>query len=252
MIYIALSAYNEEKDLPPLLLKLRDFMSRNSLQYRLLIVNDGSTDNTAGVIKQQSLSLPIDLIDFKANRGVGEAFRQAFKEIIKASDDNDLIVTMDADNTHDPQLIKPMMKEIEGGSDVVIASCYNKKGSLTGISFHRAILSKGCNLIYRIFFPIKGVTLYTGFYRLYRAQAIKKTESVFKEYFIESSGFGAMAELLIKLKKLNFRISEVPMALRYELKQEKSKLKILRTIREHLGSIYKNLFNPNYRKIKCP
>lgn len=221
-------------------------MSANSLPYRLVIVNDGSTDNTPAVIKEHGLSMPVDFIDFKSNRGVGEAFRQAFRKVIETADDSALVVTMDADNTHGPELIKPMMEKIEEGSDVVIASCYGKGGRITGISFFRAVLSKGCNLIYRIFFPIKGVTLYTGFYRIHRARAIKKAASVFKDSFIESSGFGAMAELLIKFKKLNFRISEIPMTLHYEVKQGRSKLKVMRTVKEHLGAIYKNLFNTNY------
>lgn len=245
MIFIILTAYNEERDLPPLLVKIGNFMLDNSLSYRMIIVNDGSTDNTASVIKQYSATMPIDLIDFKTNRGVGEAFRVAFGEVIKTAGDSDLIVTMDADNTHDPELIKPMMQKIQEGSDVVVASCYAKEGKLTGVSFFRAILSKICNFIYILFFPIKGVTLYTGFYRLHTAGAIKKARVVFKDRFIESNGFGAMAELLVKFKKLKFNISEVPMILHYEVKQERSKIKIIPTIKEHLGSIYKNLRRVN-------
>ncbi|MEW6008491.1 MAG: glycosyltransferase family 2 protein [Candidatus Omnitrophota bacterium] len=245
MIIILLAAYNEEKDLPQLLARIRESIAKNHYEYRLFIVNDGSTDGTVNVVKEHMQIMPIDFIDFKFNRGVGEAFRVALRQVLKIAKDSDIIVTMDADNTHDPNLIKSIVEKIDEGNDIVITSCYGENGKITGLSFSRHVLSRSCNLVYRLLFPIKGVSLYTGFYRGHTARAFRKTEGIFGDNLIESVGFGAMAELLIKFRKANLRIAEIPMTLRYDIKIGISKIKILSTIKEHLTSIFKNIYN-NY------
>ena len=66
---------------------------------------------------------------------------------------------------------------------------------------------------------------------------------------IEEKGFICMAELLIKLSRISVNISEVPLVLRYDLKEGKSKMKITKTILQYLLFILKAKLKPYKRKI---
>lgn len=242
MIYIILPIYNEADVIGRLLEKIDSQMRQNSYKYRILAINDGSTDNSLEVIKSYQNRIPIDIIDLKVNQGVGEVFRCGFKATLKKAQDTDIVVTMDADNTHDPRLIKMMQHKLNEGYDAVIASCFATGGMYVGVPFLRYIMTTLCNHLYQILFPIRGIREYTGFYRAYNAGALKKAFLKFGSSLIETNGFAVMAEFLIKLRRVPFIICEVPLILRYDFKGEKSKLKIFPTVKEHLKVIFKNLF----------
>jgi dolichol-phosphate mannosyltransferase len=124
----------------------------------------------------------------------------------------------------------------------VIASIFAPGGMLIGLPFLRYVLTIGCNLIYCVLFPVRGVREYTGFYRGYRVDALKNARERLGGELITVSGFGSMAELLIRLRRIPIFMKEVPMIVRYDHKGGKSKLRIVRTIREHLKIMVSNLF----------
>ncbi|MBL7131823.1 MAG: glycosyltransferase family 2 protein [Candidatus Omnitrophica bacterium] len=241
MIYIILPIYNEADVIGKLLEKIDNEMKNNSYEYKILAINDGSTDNTVNVIRLYQKTIPLDLVDFKENRGVGEVFRCGFEHVVKKAQNDDMVVTMDADNTHEPRLIKMMQTKLNEGYDVIIASCLATGGGVVGVPILRHLMLIVCNRLYQTLFPIRGIREYTGFYRAYSADALKKAFLKFGPTLIEADGFAAMAEFLIKLRKISVRISEVPLILRYDQKGEKSKLKVFPTIKEHLKVIFKNL-----------
>ena len=137
MIYIILPIYNEADVIAKLLRRIDKEMKNNSFKYEVLAINDGSTDNTADIIESHQNMFPIDLIDFEVNRGVGEVFRCGFEKILNKAQDEDTVITMDADNTHDPQIIKMMQDKLNEGCDVVIASCLKREAKLVGVPFLR-------------------------------------------------------------------------------------------------------------------
>lgn len=250
MVIVILPAYNEEKELPELIARIDDFMLNNKIKYRVIVINDGSSDQTALAIERCAQKYPsVAGVNFPENRGVGEVMRTAFKRALEFSeDDEDVIVTMDADNTHDPKVIKMILKKIEEGYEVVVPSYFAPGGMIIGVPFYRFIFTIGANLLYHLLFYLRGLHEYTGFYRGYKVGPLKAAMQKYQDKFIESHGFAAMAEILVKLRKIPLFIIEVPMILRYDLKGEKSKLKILPTIKEHLKVISRNLFKRNIMK----
>jgi dolichol-phosphate mannosyltransferase len=165
-------------------------------------------------------------------------FRTSFKYVAAHAVDSDIMVTMDADNTHNPFTINSILKKINNGADVVVASCFAKKGRLLGVPLRRILLTFLCNGLYSILFPIAGTREYTGFYRGYRAGVIKQALARYGDCFVRSAGFAVMAEFLLVLRRRGYRIEEVPMVVRYDLKGEKSKLKLIPTVREHIKVIF--------------
>ncbi|MGZ3524209.1 MAG: glycosyltransferase family 2 protein [Thermodesulfobacteriota bacterium] len=242
MIYFLMPAYNEETEIG---LRLRDIsalMEEKRLAFEIWVVNDGSRDRTVEIVEDISRAIPVRMIHHDRNRGIGVAFSNGLKELSKVARDDDVIITLDADNTHHLKTVGLMLQKIDEGYEVVIGSCFTPGGMMTGVPPLRYLLSYLSNLAYRILFHAKGIRTYTGFYRAHTALAVKKAFRAFGDRLIEVSGFAAMAEMLIKFHRIPLLMTEVPMVIRYDRKGRASKMRILATIREHLGVIARNLF----------
>ena len=243
MIYVLLPAYNEEKDLGLLLKRIGDGMQPMGFnQYKILVVNDGSTDGTASVVQHFQAEMPIELLDHGVNRGLGQAMLTGLSRALALVADDDIVVAMDADNTHDPCLIDTMVAKIRAGADVVIASRYEQGGEEVGLSGLRSFLSRGASSLLKMFFPIPGAKDFTCGYRAYRGAILKRVFKVYGDQLVEERGFTCMAEILIKLHFVHARVEEVPLVLRYDLKSGQSKMKVVRTILRYFVLISHNLF----------
>lgn len=242
MLYILLPAYNEEEGLEHLLDRIKRIGESLSLKYKVIIVNDGSTDRTALVIRSYSKAMPIETIDFAQNRGIAAVFSAGFKKVSALAGDDDICVTMDSDNTQSPYVMLDMLKvmDVAHGADIVIASRFAKGGGMVGAPFVRKILSIGVSHILRNVIALKGVKDYSTFYRSYRVGLIKKAFAKYGDDLIKGHGFSAMARLLIKLGDLTDRIREIPVVLRYDLKEGGSHMRIGSTIKGYLGILWEH------------
>ena len=104
-LLLALPAYNEEKDLPHVLEAFQRYVLDAGYKGQVVVVNDGSTDETARVIREWSSVIPIDVIEHPRNMGLGETIKDALRRASELAGPDDVIITMDADNTHSPSLI---------------------------------------------------------------------------------------------------------------------------------------------------
>jgi dolichol-phosphate mannosyltransferase len=242
LLIFVIPVYNEEANISPLLSGLKGVMLDMERDYRVVMINDGSTDATAAEIVAFSKAMPIEILTHRENKGAGEAFRNGFEYALKFALDSDIIVTKEADNTSDLGILAQLISKIENDNyDIALASCYAPGGAVKGTTADRVILSKAANLLLRLFFPIKGVYTYSSFYRAYRAGILKEGLHVYKDKFIEERGFACMVDILLKLNKLKARITEVPMTLRCDLRKGESKMKRARTILAYLRLIKRNI-----------
>ena len=229
MLYLLLPAYNEAGALPALLASARAALPP---PFQIVVVDDGSSDDTARIAAPLA-----EVIRHPRNLGLGAAMLTGIKAVCSKAADRDVLVAMDADNTHDPALIPALVARLDAGSDLVIASRYAPGGAEIGLSLPRKIMSRGASTLLRLFFPIPGARDYTCGYRAYRVSLLKRALNRFGDRLIEETGFTCMAELLIKLAHLGARVSEVPLVLRYDLKAGASKMRVLRTIGRYLRLI---------------
>ncbi len=235
-------AYNEESEIEFRLKRIADLMSPKGLPFEIWVVNDGSQDRTASIIQAISREIPVRMIQHEVNQGVGVAFSNGLRELAKIAKADDIIITLDADNTHNLKTVEFMIKKMDEGYEVVIGSCFTTGGMMVGVPLIRFLLSYVSNFGYRILFHVKGIRTYTGFYRAHSGAAVKLAFEKFGDRFIEAKGFAAMAEMLIKFRQIPLFLTEVPMIIRYNLKGRASKMRVMATIREHLGVITRNLF----------
>jgi len=242
MIYFLMPAYNEETEIGLRLQEIAKRMAQKGFPYEIWVVNDGSFDRTAEIVEEVSKEVTVHMIHQERNRGIGVAFLSGFKELLKIVREEDIVITLDADNTHNLKTVEFMIKKIEEGYEVVIGSCFTTGGMMVGVPFARYVLSYVSNLIYRTLFHVKGIRTYTGFYRAHSGSAIKVAFERFGDRLIEVDGFGAMAEMVIKFRQIPLFMTEVPMIIRYDLKGRASKMRVMATIQVHLGVIARNLF----------
>jgi dolichol-phosphate mannosyltransferase len=241
MIYFLMPAYNEETEIDARLRNIAGLMAHKGFPFEIWVVNDGSDDQTAKIVEEVSREIPVHMIHHERNQGIGMAFLKGLRELVGVVTDDDVIITLDADNTHNLKTVEFMIKRIDEGYEVVIGSCFTTGGMMIGVPLLRYILSYLSNVAYRVLFHVKGIRTYTGFYRAHTGAAIKTAFEKFGDRLIEVRGFAAMAEMLIKFRQIPLFMTEVPMIIRYDLKGRASKMRVLATIQEHLGVIARNL-----------
>jgi dolichol-phosphate mannosyltransferase len=225
MIVVLLPAFNEEDSLRVLLPKIAAALG-DPTDWRVVACNDGSRDHTGALLAEYAAGMPIEVISHPINRGLGETARDLFERAADLCKADDIIVRMDCDDTHEPEVIDAMIARIREGYDVVIASRFQPGGGQVGVNRYRAFVSHAANVFMRIFFSIPGVREYSCGFRAYRAGIVQKAIGYYGNNFIQLKGLGftGTLEKLVKLSLIGARFSEVPFVLRYDRKRSSSKM----------------------------
>lgn len=237
MLYVVLPAFNESKSLPDLLAQILDVQWPQDMDYTVVLVDDGSTDGTVRCCDPYRSRITIDVVQHEENRGLGAALATGLRHCLSGCADDDVVVTMDADNTHSPSHVPSMLRAMGRGNDIVIASRYVQGGKEVGLSARRRVLSRGASLVLKAFFPVRGASDYTCGFRAYSASILRRGFRRYGDRLIEETGFVCMTELLVKLASLGARVAEVPLVLRYDRKQGASKVRVGRTVRRYISFI---------------
>jgi len=236
-VLVVLPAYDEEKGLGALLQRLDQSMHEDGLPYQIIVVDDGSRDGTARVAAEHARDMPIRVERHQENQGLGATIRDGLRVAVSLARDEDVIVVMDADNTHTPGLIRNMVRSVREGADVVIASRYQPGSYIRGVPLHRKLLSLGARFLLQATFPTAGIRDYTCGYRAYRAAVLTEAFRRYGDDFVNQDGFSCMVDILLKLRRMDLIFREVPLILRYDWKQGASAMKVGRTVAQTLGLI---------------
>ena len=137
-VFLGLPAYNEEKSIKPLFEKILMLKQKVSFEVEVLFYDDGCTDDTKVLVNSWMDRLSINYIDGVVNKGLGMGMNQILNCFLRVSKENDVLVVMDCDDTHDPAQIPQMIQILETDSkiSVVIASRYRKNATIKGVALH--------------------------------------------------------------------------------------------------------------------
>ncbi len=222
--YFLIPVFNESPNLTTLAGNIIPLYPNQHKFY--VFVDDGSTDQTIPLIHSLFAGSNVKVIEKSENIGPGDSFNRGFEWILDHSnDDEDLIVTMEGDNTSDISILPHMVKIAEMGYDLVLASAYAQGGGFEKTSLLRKIISFFANMLFRAFFNIKVLTL-SSFYRVYKITLIKRIKQEYGS-IIREKGFICMLEILIKAINVHAKIIEVPMLLKSDQRKGKSKMKLI-------------------------
>lgn len=228
MIFILLPAFNESKNLKIIFKKINTYFKKKT-QIKVILVDDCSTDNTKELIKKNH-GFKIIYLKHKVNQGLSIAMETGFKKINKIGKKNDYVITLDSDNTHPISLMTKMIKKLDLGSDIVIASRFVKNSKVYGLVYWRSFMSICAKYLFKIIYPFKNLNDYTCNYRAYRLNCLKRIVND-KEFF-KNEDFNIAAKILLFLIKENkdLKLIEIPFTLRYDYKIGQSKMNVLKTI----------------------
>lgn len=237
-VYVLLPAYNEEVALKALLPDLYHATDMIGARVHVIVVNDGSSDGTANADDWAPPHQRVEVISHERNRGLAAALTTGIERVLTLSQGpDDLMVCLDADNTHPPETIPRMVARAWDGHDVVIASRYRPGSVQRGVPAFRRFLSRGARVLFRLLLPIPGVRDFTCGFRAYRVSALREIWRRTGGKVITSQGFACTDELLLKIAMITGKITEVPFTLRYDQKPGESKLQLWLTIRSQLRVI---------------
>jgi dolichol-phosphate mannosyltransferase len=231
-LFVIIPLYNEELNVGNLVNSLKCLVDNISSEFlvQIIIIDDGSVDNTVAAIKTHCESLQNVILEHPVNRGPGTAFSTGFKYLNGRIGADDLVLTMEGDNTSNIDTIQHLLVRRKEGYDVVLASPYLYSGGFSHVSFIRVILSHLANTLVKIFTGIRGIVTFSCFLRLYSGATIIKLQKIYGPKIIQSKGFESMVELLAKLVFIKSSISEVEMIVNWNERAGKSKMKLLKTI----------------------
>ena len=173
--------------------------------FHILVIDDGSPDDTAGLVKELQQKFPgqLYLEERRGKLGLGTAYIHGFKWSLEKG--YRFIFEMDADFSHNPQDLRRLYEACKNGYDVAIGSRYVKGGGTVNWPWDRRVLSQGGSLYTRIitWIPVKDTTAGFVCYRREVLEAINLDEITFL-------GYAFQIEMKFAAWKLGFKIKEVP------------------------------------------
>lgn len=241
-VFVVLPAYNEEGGLPDLLHAIEQVFAINGRDYHIIVVDDCSTDATAEIAREAAAELPLTLVQHRVNQNLPGALRTGFQTAIKFAEDNDIIITMDGDNTHPPAIMNLLLQKIAEGYDVMIASRFQPGSRVCGVPSTRVLTAFGARMLFKVIMPIPAVRDYTCGYRAYRANVLRDSMEYYGDQWVSEKGFSCMVDVLLKMRRFKYVMGEVPMLLRYDQKEGGSKMKVLQTITQTLTLLLRRRF----------
>lgn len=221
ILSLVIPCYNEENRLKQLLSTLKSFRQTWKSPLEIILINDGSTDNTAAIINQDFTSAfggdtRFEFVNLSKNQGKGAALKAGV-----AAADGDYILTLDADMAARPHELANWLKEMPENSfpddEILIGSREHEGSSIKERGFRRFI-GLIFNFIIQLFTNLNIEDTQCGF-KLYPKAAAKK---LFAEN--KSGGWAHDVELLYRAKLAGFGIQSLP--LKWEA-QEDSKINVV-------------------------
>jgi dolichol-phosphate mannosyltransferase len=223
IVYL-IPALNEAENLPRLFADLEAHASLVPPTSRVIVIDDGSTDDTSDLVRSYRGKLPLRLIRFDENRGPGAAFRAGFEAALDHCPIEGLVVTLEADTTSDLDSLPRMLAHASADADLVLASVHGG-GHMHNVSALRRAMSMGASWLVRSMLGIDAHTV-SSFFRVYRVSLLRAAIEHYGDELIREHGFACKAELLVKLSALHARVIEVPVDLDASRRIGKSRMKV--------------------------
>lgn len=198
---IVIPAYNEEKRIHKILEAADNYFSKQDYFYEIIVVNDGSTDKTAEVVKSFKKKIKnLKLVDNKENHGKGYVVKQGMLVAL-----GDFRLFADADNSTAIEQIEKLLPYFNQGYDVVIGSRAVKGAQvLNPQAFYKVLLGKLGNIVIQIF-AVWGISDTQCGFKCFTKEAAK---NIFRRQTIYRWGFDV--EILAIARYLRYKIKEVP------------------------------------------
>jgi glycosyltransferase involved in cell wall biosynthesis len=210
-VSIIVPAYNESEILEhnlDILYQYMEYLGRD-YDWEIIIVNDGSKDNSGALAEGFARSKPyVRVIHHRVNAGLGQALRTGF-----AAANGEYMVTLDIDLSYTPEHIELLLYRIvNSGADVVVTSPYMRGGQVSNVPWLRLVLSVWANRFLSAAAK-RNVSTLTGMVRAYRTSFVRSLN-------LKTSGMDINPEVIHKGIVLGAKIEEIPAHLNWRTQND--------------------------------
>src|SRR5215217_7333589 len=216
MIYVCIPSYNEAPTVGLLLWKVRQVFAGFPREYQLLVLDDGSTDQTAEVLEPYTRVLPLTVIRHSERLGYGASVEALLRRAVDLTDrpKRDAAILMHADFAHNTQTIPDLVRRIESGADLVVT-----EGQLEGEpSRARSLVRRHGPTLLRGIVTVPGVRDVVSGFAAIRLVALRNAIRSQTDRLLMTDGWAANAELYWRAGRYSRRIEAVPSTERHDLR----------------------------------
>jgi len=199
---VLIPTYNEKENIEKIIRAVRSL----EIDFHILVIDDGSPDGTADIVKRLQKEFPESLfiLERSGKQGLGTAYITGFKWAIEH--EYDYVIEMDADFSHNPKDLPRLYKACtENGADLAIGSRYCNGISVINWPIGRVIMSYYASMYVRTILGMKVYDTTAGF-KCYSVKLLKAID--FDR--IKMKGYGFQIEMKYNAYKLGYKIEEVP------------------------------------------
>ena len=199
---VIIPTYNEKENIEAILRKVFSLEG----DYHVLVIDDGSPDGTAAIVKDLQAAFPerLHMIERAGKLGLGTAYLTGFKWAL--ANGYDYVFEMDADFSHDPDDLPRLYKACaEEGADLAIGSRYCNGVSVVNWPIGRIVMSYYASVYVRMVLGMKVYDTTAGF----KCYSRKVLETIDLDN-VQMKGYGFQVEMKYTAYKLGFKVREVP------------------------------------------
>ncbi|HSJ15162.1 MAG TPA: glycosyltransferase family 2 protein [Longimicrobiales bacterium] len=230
MIYICIAAHNEEQTVGVVLWKIRQVMAEFPRDYQLLVVDDASTDKTPDVLAPYARVLPLTVVRTDRRRGQAAAVEMMLREAVRRSEypKRDVVITLQADFTQEPDELVGLIKRMEAGADVAVGQPQPDPSAPAALRWGRRLARRllGSGRV-----P-EGVSDPFMGYAAFRIFTIRRALEEAAGRLVHWGGWAGAAELLAAAAPHARRVDVLDMIERRERLQRPSRLRVWPAVRE--------------------
>jgi dolichol-phosphate mannosyltransferase len=202
-VWVVIPTYDERENVEVIVDAVRAELDRLGAEHVVLVVDDSSPDGTGEIADRLAASdSHVQVLHRPQKRGLGPAYIAGFEHALAGG--AELIVEMDADFSHDPSYLGPLL-EAARDADLVLGSRYVEGGGVANWGLRRRIVSRGGSWYARMVLGLDVRDLTGGFKCFHRRvlEAIDLDE-------VRSQGYAFQVELTYRAIQLGFRVAEIP------------------------------------------
>ena len=236
-VTVIVPCYNEEAGLPFLLERLRKMRANGATDWHFLFVDDGSSDGTFGALLRAAQNETwIGVVRHHENLGLGAALRTGFQHARSP-----IVCTIDSDCTYPPEKLPELTALVSSGAQIVTASAWHPESAAAEGSAMRLWLSRMVSGLYKMLIG-QDVYTFTCLFRAYRTDTVRRIR-------FRSSGFAAVAEIMLRAMLTGHSVREVPMRLESRRFGE-SKLRVGDAVMAHMRLLLMTAFMVGARQAR--
>jgi glycosyltransferase involved in cell wall biosynthesis len=222
MIYVCVPSYNEAPTIGLLLWKVRQVFAGFPREYQLLVLDDGSSDNTAEVLERYTRVLPLTVTRHKERRGYANSVEDLLRQAVERTDrpKRDCAILMHADFAHGPNFIPDLVRRIESGADIVVA-----QSKLQGEpSRTRRLVRRLAPVLLRGAVSVPGVSDLVSGFSIFRLVTLRNAFRSNPGPLLTTQGWSANAELYGRTARHARRVETISAVERRDLRQRPSRV----------------------------